>query len=137
MNNQTMERNVKMLVIQFNIDSLSDVGAIEVKMNLESWVPTKEEIEYVIHDMEGLANSQSEDCGEYDLAKETYELIDRIKNSQNIDEQRELMQDHLVDMFYAVPTGLMRNYYSTEYADFIEKALGVQYVVMGESFTKL
>jgi len=129
--------SVERMVIQMYRDKLSDAGAIEVKMNLELWNPTQTDIDYVINDMKGLAKSQIEDCGELEWAQETYENIRNIKKAQSINEKRELMQDHLAEMFHAVPVGLIRKYYNSEYADFVEKALGVEYIIMGEPYSRL
>ena len=123
---------IKELVLASFKEELSQIDCAEAELNLDKWNPTESDIEFVIKDIQGLAQSQIEDCNEPELAEESYKLIDKIKNAQTIEEKRELMQGHLIDTFYSVPTDMIHQCYGKEYATFLEKALGVKYITKNE-----
>jgi len=124
-----MKQLCKEMVWGFYKSKFQEQGLIMVRFDTNKWEPTEDDVNYVINDIKELAESQKEDCGEVEWANENYELIDKILGSKSIAEKREFMQSHLLEMFHAVPVGGIHKYYGDVYADFIENALGVEYVV--------
>ncbi|EHQ92138.1 GIY-YIG nuclease family protein [Desulfosporosinus youngiae] len=98
------------------------------ELNLAKWKPIKSDVDFIVCDLEEAKNCYVDDCDEYKLGEEVDAVINSIKKSGMTLDNITGVQNIYKDIFYSYPVGEIRKYVSGEYADLVEKILGITYI---------
>lgn len=126
------------MMASYLIKELDNYNGIRyiAEFDLGTWTPTKEDVEFITKDLLNIKDCYIEDCGEIEWAIEVDSLIKSIYKDGITSKNRQRVQKQYKEIFYSFKTGDIRKYQGNDYANFIEKVLGVSYVSENEKWVR-